>query len=156
MSYTKRDLVTAALAEIGLSSYAFDLSTDQLNHALIRLDAMMAEWNARGVRLGYSVPADAISSSLQDDSGLPDSAWTAAITNLAIQIAPSYGKTVSNQTLTVARQAWNTLLSRAAVPPEMKLGMVPAGAGNKNAFGTFVVPENIDQTERPEESVSFQ
>ena len=156
MSYTKREIVTAALAEIGLSSYAFDLSTDQLNQALMRLDAMVAEWNARGVRLGYPVPGTPGGSSLQDDSGIPDSAWTAAVTNLALQVAPSYGKTVSNQTLATARQSWNTLLAIAAAPIEMNLGMVPLGSGNKNIGGTFVVPKELDTNERPETSASFQ
>ena len=146
----------AALTEIGLSSYAFDLSTDQLNQALIRLDSMMAEWNARGVRLGYPVPGDVGGSSLQQDSGIPDSAQTAVITNLAIQIAPSYGKVVSTQTLTTARQAWNTLLSIAAAPIEMNLGMVPLGAGNKGTGGSFVVPEELDVNERPDTSATFQ
>ena len=156
MSYTKRDLVTAALAEIGLSSYAFDLSTDQLNQALIRLDAMIAEWNARGVKLGYPIPVSVGGSSLSDDSGIPDSAWTAVITNLALQIAPSYGKNVSNQTLTTARQSWNTILALAATPIEMNLGMIPLGSGNKNNGGTFVVPEELDINERPEQSAAFQ
>lgn len=156
MSYTKRDIVTAALAEIGLSSYAFDLSTDQLNQALIRLDAMIAEWNARGVKLGYPIPASVGGSSLSDDSGIPDSAWTAVITNLALQIAPSYGKNVSNQTLTTARQSWNTLLALAATPIEMNLGMIPLGAGNKGTGGTFVVPEELDINERPDQAVAFQ
>lgn len=156
MSYTKRDLVTAAMAEIGLSSYAFDLSVDQLNQALMRLDAMMAEWNARGVRLGYPLPSSSGGSSLADDSGIPDSAWTAAITNLALQIAPSYGKTLSVQTMTIARQSWNTLLARAAEPIEMTIGMIPAGSGNKNNIGTFIVQEQLEENERPDESVSFQ
>ncbi len=156
MSYTKREIVTAALSEIGLSSYSFDLSTDQLNQALMRLDAMMAEWNARGIRLGYNIPATAGASNLQDDSGIPDSAWTAAITHLALQIAPSYGKMVSNQTLTTARHAWNTLLSLYSAPIEQKLGMIPLGAGNKGTGGTFVVPEELDINERPEESAAFQ
>jgi hypothetical protein len=156
MSYTKRDIVTAALSELGLSSYAFDLSTDQLNQALIRLDAMIAEWNARGVKLGYPIPGTIGGSSLTDDSGIPDSAWTAVITNLGVQLAPSYGKIVSPQTLSVARQSWNTLLSLSAKPMEMKLGMIPLGSGNKNVGGTFVVPEELDINERPDQAVSFQ
>jgi len=156
MSFLKRDIVVAALSEIGLSSYSFDLSTDQLQQALLRLDAMMGEWGARGIKLGYNLPGSPGSSSLSDEAGVPDSAWTAVITNLAMQIAPSYGKMVSNQTLTTARQSWNTILAVNAAPIEMKLGAVPLGAGNKNVGGTFVVPEELPINERPDQSVQFQ
>lgn len=154
MSYTKRQLVTSALSEIGLSSYAFDLSTDQLNEALVRLDAMMAEWNARGIRLGYPIPGTQGGSSLQDDSGIPDSAWTAVITNLAVQIAPSYGKQLSLQTLTVARQSWNTILALNANPIEIIVNGMASGAGNKGE--SFIAPQDLEENEKPEQSASFQ
>mgnify|MGYP000518919073 CR=1 FL=1 len=45
MSYTKRQFVIAAFEEIGLASYTFDITDDELSSACRRLDAMMAEWN---------------------------------------------------------------------------------------------------------------
>jgi hypothetical protein len=56
MSYTKRQFVTAAFEEIGLASYVFDLTNDELTSACKRLDAMMADWNAKGIRLSYPIP----------------------------------------------------------------------------------------------------
>jgi hypothetical protein len=53
MGYTKRQFISAAFEEIGLASYVFDLQPEQLQSALRRLDAMMADWNAKGIRLGY-------------------------------------------------------------------------------------------------------
>ena len=47
MGYTKRQFVTAALEEIGLASYVFDLQPEQLQSALRRLDAMISEWNGK-------------------------------------------------------------------------------------------------------------
>ena len=46
MGYSKRQFVEAAFAEVGLASYVFDLQPQDLEQALRRLDAMMAEWNA--------------------------------------------------------------------------------------------------------------
>ena len=132
MSWTKRQYVTAALGELGLASYVFDLQADQIEEAVHRLDSMMAEWNARGIRLGYPLPADPTSTDVDADAGTPDSAHEAVITNLAIRLAPSYGKQVSVDTKTTARHALNTLMARAAFPPEMQLpSSLPAGAGNK-------------------------
>ena len=59
MGYKKRQFISAAFEEIGLASYVFDLQPEQLQSALRRLDAMMADWNAKGIRLGYPAPRTA-------------------------------------------------------------------------------------------------
>mgnify|MGYP003525752305 CR=1 FL=1 len=55
MGWTKRQFVTQAFEEIGLAAYVFDLTPEQLQSALRRLDSMMASWNAKGIRLGYQI-----------------------------------------------------------------------------------------------------
>jgi hypothetical protein len=132
VSWTKRQYVTAALEEVGLASYVFDLQPDQIESAVHRLDSMMAEWNARGIRIGYPLPPDPESTDIDADAGTPDSAHEAILTNLAIRLAPSYGKQVAAETKATARHALNTLMARAAFPPEMQLpSSLPSGAGNK-------------------------
>ena len=132
MGYSKRQFVAAAFEEIGLASYVFDLQPEQLQSALRRLDAMMADWNGKGIRLGYPLPGSPQYSDLDEPSEVPDSANEAIITNLAIRIAPGYGKVVMPQTMVAARNAYQTLLSRATMPFEQQLpGTMPAGAGNK-------------------------
>jgi hypothetical protein len=132
MGYSKRQFVTAAFEEIGLASYVFDLQPEQLQSALGRLDAMMAEWNGKGIRLGYPIPGSPQFSDLDEPSEVPDSANEAIITNLAIKIAPSYGKQLMAETKLTAKTGYNTLLSRATMPNEMQLpGTMPSGAGNK-------------------------
>lgn len=132
MSWTKRQFVEAAFEEIGLAAYVYDLQPEQMNAALRRLDAMMATWNNKGVRLGYPLPSTAGGSDLDEESGVPDSANQAVILNLAIQLAPGFGKAVSPDTKRNAKDALNGLLMISAKPPEMQLpGSMPSGAGNK-------------------------
>jgi hypothetical protein len=132
MSYTKRQFVEEAFAELGMASYTFDLSPQQLDACLRRLDTMMATWNARGIRLGYPLPSSPQDSDLDTDTQVPDSANEAIITSLAIRLAPQYGKTVSLDTRTTAKQAYDTLLSRAAFPIEQQFPRtLPMGAGQK-------------------------
>lgn len=132
MGYSKRQFVAAAFEEIGLASYAFDLQPQQFESALRRLDAMMASWNALGIRLGYPLPSSPQFSDLDAQSEVPDSANEAIITNLAVKIAPGYGKQVMPDTKATAKETYNTLLSRAAAPLEQQLpGTMPSGAGNK-------------------------
>ena len=132
MGYSKRQFVAAAFEEIGLASYAFDLQPQQFESALRRLDAMMASWNALGIRLGYPLPSSPQFSDLDAQSEVPDSANEAIITNLAVKIAPGYGKQVMPDTKATAKETYNTLLSRATAPLEQQLpGTMPSGAGNK-------------------------
>lgn len=138
MSYTKRQLIEAALAELGMASYSFDVMPEQIETALHRLDAMMAEWNARGLRLGYSLPRSPELSDASNDSGIPDSAWDAVITNLAVRLAPSYGKAVSAATMMIASHAMNTLYALMATTNEMRLQAIPCGAGSKQLDAPFL------------------
>lgn len=132
MGWTKRQFVTQAFEEIGLASYAFDLSPAQFQSALQRLDTMMAAWNALGIRLGYPLPSNPQDSDLDEQTNVPDSSLEAIYTNLAIKLAPSYGKQVMADTKVTAKESYNTLLSRATAPLEQQLpGTMPSGAGNK-------------------------
>jgi hypothetical protein len=133
MSYTKRQYVIAAFEEIGLASYVFDLTDNELLSACKRLDAMMAQWNAKGIRLGYPLPSNPDSTSLDVDTEVPDAANEAIILNLGIRIAPGYGKSVSPDTKISAKAAYTTLLGWTAQPtPEKQFPRtLPTGAGQK-------------------------
>lgn len=141
MSWTKGQIVEQMLAEIGLSDYVFNVVPEERQSALRRLDAMLATWDGKGIRLGYPLPSTADGSNLDDDSGLPDVAIEAVIANGAMRIAPSYGKTVSAQTMTAAKEGYNTLLARATFPPQQQFpNTLPRGAGNKYWRGGFPRP----------------
>ncbi len=155
MSYTKRQIVEAAMAEIGLASYAFDLLPEQRESALRRLDSMMAEWNVRGLRLGYPIPDNPALSDIDADTNTPDAAWEAMITNLACRLAPSYGKAVNPETKIAARHALNTIYSRAAVPPEMQLPSMPAGAGKKQIDDPFLDHPETDLVAGTDATLDF-
>lgn len=132
MSYSKRQFVTAAFEEIGLASYVFDLQPEQLDSAVQKLDSLMAAWNAAGIRLSYPIPGNPDNTDIDAITNVPDSANEAIVMSLAVRLAPGLGKAVSIDTKVSAKQGYNTLLSRAAVPPQMQFpSNMPAGAGNK-------------------------
>lgn len=142
MGYTRRQFIAAAFEEIGMADYVFDLQPEQLQGAARRLDSMLLDWNARGIRLGPNVSGTVEVADLDTDMGLPDSANEATITNLAMKIAPSYGKQVQAGTIMSAKNALNTLYAIAASPPTMRFPRaLPAGAGNKPwgwGYGPFI------------------
>lgn len=146
MSWSKRQFVLAAFEEIGMSNDNYNLSTTQLSTALKRLDAMMATWNGKGVRLSYPLPSNPDDSNLDSDTTVPDFANEAIYLNLAVRIAPSFGKVVSNEMKVDAKRAYRDMLSHNAYPmQERQLDSLPKGAGHKTTnFGSsqFFTPED--------------
>lgn len=132
MSYTKRQYIEAALEEIGMAAYTFDLQPEQIESGVRRLDAMIAEWNGRGLRLSYPLPGSPENSDIDAETNVPDYANEAIITGLALRLAPSYGKNVSTLTMSRARMAYDVVLAKSAVPIEMQFpSTLPLGSGNK-------------------------
>jgi hypothetical protein len=132
MGWTRRDFCETALEELGIAADVFDSQPELLESARKRLDAMMAEWNARGIRLGYPIGSDPMDGDLDDATGVPDSANEAIYTSLAVRLAPTYGKTPMPETKATAARGYQTVLSRAAMPPQMQMpATMPAGAGHK-------------------------
>lgn len=132
--WTKRQLIHQAYEEIGLASYVFDLQPEQEMSALRRLDAMMAEWDSIGVRLGYPVASEANGSDLDQSSGIPTWANSAVVNNLAMGLAGSVGKQPSVQLAKMAQSGYLALLSRSSVPRERRSDRMLAGAGNKSVW----------------------
>ena len=156
MAYTKRQFVEAALTEIGLASYVFDIQPEQLEYARRRLDAMMADWNGKGIRLSYPIPASPEQGSLAEETNVPDSANEAVNLNLAVRLAPSYGKQIMPDTRLLAKTAYDTVLQRATAPIELQFpDTLPSGAGNKywrDADDPFM-PTPVDPVETGPEGI---
>lgn len=132
MGWTKRQFVVEAYNEIGYAQNEYDLESEQLDRGLRRLDAMLATWNAKGIRLGYPLSSSPELSSLDTETNVPDSAQEAVYTNLALRLSPPVGKTVSLETRQIARETYRTVLQRATAPRAMQFPTtLPAGAGNK-------------------------
>lgn len=145
MSWTKRQLVEQAFAEIGLRVATFNVRPEQLQAALMKLNAMMATWDGKGIRLGYAMTASPAGDDLDQESGLPDRAYEAVTLGLAIRMAPSYGKVLSQDTRNSARDAYEGLLAAAAFPAQQQLPRMPRGAGNKSwRYNQPFLPEPVD------------
>lgn len=132
MSFTKQQLAAAALSEIGIASYVYDISPEMFNSVVQRENLMLANWAGTGINLQW--PLDGRADPAIDIEALtPNSADLTIILNLACQIAPSFGKTVSIETKDNAKTSYeNMLVNRMNPIPQMCLpGTMPVGAGNK-------------------------
>jgi P22 tail accessory factor len=155
--YTKGDFAAAAFEEIGLANYIFDIAPEELQSVLRKLDAMMATWNGQGIRIGYAASSDPGKVSKDTPSGVSDEANEAVSLNLAVRIAPGYGKILSKATSGAAKMAYDQLMSKVlSNPPEMQMpGMMPRGAGNKWSSYAFVRPPTDALTTGPDAELTF-
>jgi len=145
MGWTKRQFLNAAFEEIGLAAYVFDLTPEQLESAMRRMDVMMATWNAKGIRVGYPIPSSPENSTLDQETGVPDAANEAIITNTAVRLAPGFGKVVSPDTKAAAKQAYEALMAKAAMPMEQQFpSTLPRGAGHRTIDIQPFMPEPVD------------
>jgi hypothetical protein len=133
---TKRELIEMAFEAIGLAAYAYDIQPEQMEASRRKLDSMMAQWNARGIRLGFPVPASPDGGDLDQETNLPDAALEAVYLNLAKRIAAGFGKQLTPETKAMAREAFDAMMVRAVTPIEMQMpGGFPLGAGYRTYNG---------------------
>lgn len=127
---TKRELIQAALNEIGIADYEFDITPEELSSGVRRLDMMLSTWAHKGLRIPYN-----FGGGIEDDSGIPATAQEAVTLNLATRLGPSYGKQAPVEVMGLAKSAYSALLSESAYPIEIQIG-VPKGAGHKRVDET--------------------
>jgi hypothetical protein len=152
MSYKKGEIVQASLDAIGISDYEFDVTPGELESGVRKLDAMMGYLSDKGVILSYPISDKYDGSASDEESNIPDVAIEAVITNLALRLAPSYGKQVPMELRSTAKTSLNQLYAVSAAPRKRPIPSIPKGAGYKSMDSPFTpVPqdtalEDVDDT----------
>lgn len=132
MSWTKAEIVADAYNELAIAGWVYDLDEGETQWAGQRLDALMAQWDMQGVRLGYALASSPSALDLDTDSGIPLGAVRAVVLNLAKSIAAGKGKQLAAQTLIEAKAELDTLKGRASLPPQQQLpNTLQRGQGSK-------------------------
>jgi hypothetical protein len=137
--WTKRDIVKQAFSELGKTENDFDLQPETIQLGLRQLDAMVAQWSIQGIRVGYAGGSG--KGDVDADALVPFWAVEGLYLNLALRLAPSFGKTVAPETLRNAREAKDSLRVDSAKPrPRFAPGYAGAGSYNTN---TIAPVENL-------------
>lgn len=123
---TKRQLIMDAFEEIGIAE-SFDVSPEEMQSCLRRMDSMAAEWDGVGIRVGYN-----LGGALDDEAGIPDTANNCFAVNLGTRIARKFGKTVTTEAKVEAAQALNAMMVARRVMPEVPYPPgLPIGTGSR-------------------------
>ena len=130
MSWKKDEIVKYALEEIGIPQN--EVQAQEIESGISRLNILLAGWNVDGIRLGAPLSSSPDVLDTNQDTELPDWAVRAAITNLALELAPSYGRQISPTTIVAAKKAKKILRNQAGypVPDQVFNSHLPLGAGN--------------------------
>ncbi|WP_207791147.1 packaged DNA stabilization gp4 family protein [Allosphingosinicella flava] len=118
-----------AFEAIGIANYVFDTTAEEQASAARRLDAMMAQWDEEGITLGYT----ATDGDPQPDVEMTTPAYAddAIALNLALRLAPSFGKEPMPSVKGEAKRAYGLVVAKTLQTPAMHGTRVPiAGGGN--------------------------
>lgn len=153
MPWTKLDVIRQAFEEIGIASYEFDLQPEDLQSGLRQLDMMLASWSGtQGIRIGFS-GGDGFGDVAQN-AEVPPWAMDALYLNLALRLAPAYGKTPSIETKTAAKMALDSVRVRCVQFAPRKITGY-AGAGS-SWYGAVSVAEERSAVETgPDNTLEF-
>jgi len=127
MTYTKQDVLAQAFEELGLAGYIFDITPDELVSALRRLDSMMSTrpWNI----LDHTDGLEALTG-MEAGGEYRD----AIAYNLAVRLAPQFGKTPPTLTLVEAKKGLGTVAALWPIPTASMSSRTPRGAGNRGGI----------------------
>lgn len=133
MTTTKNDLVRQALKKLAVTGFDYEVDPSESESGLVELEAMMAEWDGQGIRVGYHLANTPEEADGSDDAGIPDFSRNAIVYNLAMRIAPEYGKEPSGAVVAGASQSLSRLMTATAYIPTVKYPRrMPRGSGNTN------------------------
>lgn len=122
---TNTQIITDAMRLFGALAEGETPSAEQSSDALRKLNQMMSTWEVDSIVLGYHAQTDATAT-----CPIPDWAEEGVMGQLAIKLAPEYGKTLTPEAAKVATDGFELILRRC-----ISLGMKGADMSHLGAGG---------------------
>jgi hypothetical protein len=124
---TMREVVEDAFEDITVKKAETALESDELQSGIRRANDMLVQWDNIGRIVGYSPVTDP-----DVELVLEPAAIAAAKANLAIKLAPSYSKPITNVLAENARTTLDELRNaNAHIGPVAYPDSLPIGSGNE-------------------------
>jgi len=124
---TVTEIVTGALQLLEVNTAETAITAPEAEDGLVSLNDMMNEWNVDGIDVGYETLDD-----VDDPLSVNLGSIGAIKANLAIYIAPEYGRTPNQTLMERARRSKKSL--RASIPLNSSEfpDTLPIGSGNED------------------------
>jgi hypothetical protein len=106
---------------------------------------MVASWQTKNIQIGYPLSTFPENSNIDEEIQTSLNNNEALVMNLAVRLAPSYGKVIQPETKVTAKLLYDQLLIDAAAPIEQQyVNTLPLGAGYKRTERVFVDLPNLN------------
>jgi hypothetical protein len=123
---TVEQVAKAALSRILVRGAEASFEPDELTDFIFAMNNFMAQLDADGVQLGYTVVTN-----IQDQVTIPDGALRGLIANMAIEVAPDYGGVVTDALAEAAGKGMVTMRKIGQTMPTSQFpSTLPTGSGN--------------------------
>jgi len=124
---TVTEFVTGALKLLEVRTAESAITPEEAQDGLISLNDMMNEWNVDGINIGYETLDD-----VEDEVFVTLGSEGAIKANLAVYIAPEYGRNVTAMLFERAKRSKRSL--RASIPLNASQfpDTLPIGSGNED------------------------
>jgi hypothetical protein len=132
MAVTVEQVAKASLGSILVQGSEAPLNPDDYQAFIFALNNYMTSLDADGIALGYTVV-----SSLNDQVTIPIGALRGVIANMAIEVAPDYGATVTEALALRAKQGMDAMRKLGQSMGETRYpSTLPRGSGNYYEYST--------------------
>lgn len=129
---TVEEVAKASLGSILVQGSEAPLNPDDYQAFIFALNNYMTSLDAEGIALGYTVV-----DSINDQVTIPVGALRGVIANMAIEVAPDYGATVTDALVVRAQQGMNAMRRLGKSSPQTQYpSTLPRGSGNYHEYNT--------------------
>lgn len=139
---TKGDIVRQAYIELRISGLTNEATPEDTQIALKKLDSMLLAWTNKGLNLSWNKSDNFVDPDPQEDSGISDADYEAIYVNLAVKLAPAFGKPPT-QLDSFARELYAGLFS-TVLPTQQNNEYMPLGSGSRRGACTPVYQESSE------------
>lgn len=140
---TVENVVNDALTELMVQQSEQQIEASEMQTAIRYLNRMMAEWDAEGYSLGYTIVTNP-----SDNVTVPAGAISAIVTNLALRLSAQFLDVQVPSSLIISAQAGKRAIAKIAVSVGAAdyPAILPIGSGNEWDYETnHFYPETADQ-----------
>lgn len=115
MTKTAKEIITAAMRELGILQTQEEPSADEATDGLEKLNGMLHGWELDGIRLAH------VDLALTDTLPYPDNHYLPIVYNLAVEYAAGFGVALRGDTVSKAENGYRNLQNYYLSPDEMQM-----------------------------------
>jgi hypothetical protein len=133
MSIAKGEIAILVFDALGLNDGLTEPLPGEVAYVMGVMERTVAQWEKKGIQLGYIYSDPVIGPDPSDPTGLADTDVDAVVNNIAVKSAPKFGRMASPDVKAMAHEGYALLFS-VVLPTLEQHPYQPAGQGNCGGY----------------------